>query len=363
MSPGAGGGWRRIRFAGFSEAFDRTRGSSLAATGSLLLSLVISLVITSIVLLVLGADPVAAFRGMFRGAFGSEAAFSQTLLVTVPLVFAGLAAAVPLSAKIFNIGGEGQIVAGAAGAATVAFALSSLPPVLLVVVAILAGMIAGGLWGMIAGLLKVGFSANEVIVTLMLNFVAIQIADIVIHSGWADPISPQTKPLPEGVMLPLIGIGPGANIGIILAIVAVIAAAILMQRTALGFGILATGFSAGAAKLRGYRIGLITVLVFVIGGAFAGVGGGIEVVGKHQALVTNLSANYGFTGIAVALVARLMPIWVLPSALFFAAITVGASTLPATVQVSTSASFIVLAVFVLTLLGMRIIRVTHPEVR
>lgn len=354
---------RRLRLANLDEALSRQHESRWSIAMRLLLSILIALGITALVLAVLGADPVTAFRGMVRGSFGSEAAFSQTLVVTVPLVFAGLAAAIPLSAKVFNIGGEGQIIAGATGAVVIAFALSALPAGLLVVLSIVAGAISGALWGVIAGALKVRFSANEVIVTLMLNFVAIQVANVVMQSGWADPIAPQTKPLPQGVDLPLIGIGPSANIGIILAIVAVVAAAVLMQRTALGFGILATGFSASASRLRGYRIGLITILVFAIGGAFAGLGGGIEAVGKHQALVTNISANYGFTGIAVALVARLMPIWILPSALFFAAITVGASTLPATVQISTSASFIVLAVFVLTLLGMRIIRVSHPEVR
>jgi simple sugar transport system permease protein len=300
---------------------------------------------------------------MINGSVGNKIAFGQTLLVTAPLILCGLAAAIPFSARVFNVGGDGQLTAGAVGATAVAFWAHDVDAPLLVVLYMLGGALAGTFWGGIAGALKAYASANEVIVTLMLNFVAALLATYAIGSSWRDPVTPQTRHLPAGVDLPALWSGSAANIGVILAVVAAVIGLVLLFRTRLGFGIRATGFNPAAARLGGFRISGITVGVLAIAGAFAGFGGAIEVVGNHQALVENVSNGYGFTGIAVALVARLNPLAVVPVGFCFAAVIVGSNTLPATTGVSSSASLIVLAVFVLALLAMRVIRISYPEIR
>jgi simple sugar transport system permease protein len=326
-------------------------------------AVVVALALLTVFFLILGASPGKAFEGMWKGAFGNKIAFGQTLLVTAPLTFCALAATIPFSARIFNIGGEGQLVAGAVGATAVAFWFSGLDGTLLIIVCLLAAMIAGGLWSLLAGVLKAFASANEVIVTLMLNFVAALVANYVINGAWRDPIAPQTETLPQGTELPGILGNSGANIGVLIAIFAAIVCTVLLYRTRLGFGIRATGLSPTAARLSGFGTVATILAVFAIAGACAGLGGGVEVLGNHHALVEGIASNYGFTGIAVALVARLNPIFTAPVAFVFAAITVGANTLPATTGVSASASLIVVAVFVLTLLALHVIRVAYPEVK
>jgi general nucleoside transport system permease protein len=337
--------------------------SVLRSILDIVVAVVVALALLTVFFLILGASPGKAFEGMWKGAFGNKIAFGQTLLVTAPLTFCALAAAIPFSARIFNIGGEGQLVAGAVGATAVAFWCSGLDGTLLIVLCLLAAMVAGALWSLLAGALKAFASANEVIVTLMLNFVAALVANYVINGAWRDPIAPQTETLPKGTDLPGILGNSGANIGVLIAIFAAIVCTVLLYRTRLGFGIRATGLSPTAARLSGFGTVATILAVFGIAGACAGLGGGVEVLGNHHALVEGIASNYGFTGIAVALVARLNPIFTAPVAFVFAAITVGANTLPATTGVSASASLIVVAVFVLTLLALHVIRVAYPEVK
>lgn len=339
------------------------RQSFLRSIFDIAVAIVVALAILTIFFLILGADPGKAFEGMWEGAVGNNIALGQTLLVTAPLIFCALAAAVPFSARIFNIGGEGQLVAGAVGSTAVAFWCSGLGSTALIILCLLAAVVAGALWSLIAGVLKAFASANEVIVTLMLNFVAALLANYVINGAWRDPIAPQTETLPSGSALPTILGNSGANIGVIIAIVAAILCTVLLFRTRLGFGIRATGLSPTAARLSGFGTVLTILAVFAVAGACAGLGGGVEVLGNHHALVEGIASNYGFTGIAVALVARLNPLGAVPVAFVFAGITVGANTLPATTGVSASASLIVVAVFVLTLLALHVIRVAYPEVK
>lgn len=327
------------------------------------IAIVVAIALLVVFLLILGADPSVALEGMIEGSLGNSIAFGQTLLVTTPLIFCGLAAAIPFSARIFNVGGEGQLVAGAVGATAVGFWASGLDPTLLIALALLAGLVSGAIWSLIAGVLKAYLATNEVIVTLMLNFVAALLANYAINGSWRDSTSPQTRAFPESLNLPTFLGEASANIGIILAIAAAIVAAVVLYRTRLGFGIRATGLSPTAAKLSGFSAALTTIAVFGIAGAFAGLGGGVEVLGNHHALVEGIAANYGFTGIAVALVARLHPLGVVPIAFVFAAITVGASTLPATTGVSSAASLIVVAIFVLALLALNVIRISYPEIK
>lgn len=352
----------RVSIGGFGHAMlTRGQGGSVWRIATTVAAIVASLIVLAIFFLAVGANPIDAFKGMIDGSVAQAPAVGQTLLVTTPLILTAVAAAIPFSARIFNIGGDGQLVAGAVGATAMGFWFPHLPAPLIVVLAMLAGIVMGAIWGAIAGILRAVAQANEVIVTLMLNFVAFELADYAMTGSWADPTVPQTRALPGGVLLPNIWPGTAANIGIVLAVVAAAVAMVLMRYTRFGFGIRAVGLNQDAARLSGYSVNSVATVVLVIGGAFAGLAGAIEVVGVHQALVPNISPNYGFTGIAVALVAGLRPLWIIPVAFCFAAVTVGSNALPAVANVSSSSSLIVLAVLVLMLLGARVIRITYPE--
>lgn len=321
-----------------------------------LISLAASLLLTGLIILGLGANPLQAYRGILSGALGNTYNIGLTLMVATPLILTGLAAAVPFSARVWNIGGEGQLYAGAIASVLFALTFTHLAVPLLTILAMACGVLAGAAWGAVAGVLRVSAGANEVIVTLMLNFIALAVADYVITGPWAQNVSPQTRNIPNGVTLPIIWPHTTLDLGLVLAILTAGIVFVLMRRSPLGLAIRASGFNADAARLAGFNIGTITITAFAIGGACAGLAGAILVVGVNHALVPDISSNYGYVGIAVALIAGLRPLWVIPGGLLFAIITVGGSNLTATSGISTSVSLIVEAVFVILLLAFRVIR-------
>lgn len=324
------------------------------------MSVVSALVLTAVMFVILGLNPLDAFWAMLRGALGSNYAIGQTLTVTTPLILTGLAAVIPFSARLWNVGAEGQFYAGAIVSVLVGLTFVELPPLVLVIVCMASGVLGGAAWGLIPGLLKAVASVNEVIVTIMLNFVAVVMADFVIRA-WGENIQQTTRPLPAGVDLPVIWPGTPLKLGFVLAICVAIASFVLLQRTPLGLGIRAAGFGGRAARLAGFKPSLIAIAAFVIGGACAGLAGAILVVAVNHALVTHMSASYGLTGVAVALVARLNALAVIPAAFFFAVITVGGANLTAGFGILTSASYVIVALFVTLLLAFRLVTFKYPE--
>ena len=335
---------------------------SLKEVGVAIAALVAALVLTSVVFVAAGADPVQAYQGLLTGAFGSSYAVGLTAMAATPLILTGLAAAIPFSARLWNIGGEGQFYVGAIASVLVALTFVTVPAPLLAALAVGCGILAGAVWGMIAGALRILVDANEVIVTLMLNFIALQIADYVITGPWAQNVSPQTRDIPSGVTLATLWSGTSVNLGLVLALVCAILVYVLMRNTALGLSIRATGFNPKAARLAGFSIAWITMAAFGLAGGCAGLAGAIEVVGVHHALIPNISSDYGYIGIATALIARLNPLWIIPSAVFFAAITVGGNNLTATSGISTSTSLIIESLFVILLLAFHVIRLQKARV-
>jgi ABC-type uncharacterized transport system permease subunit len=324
-------------------------------------SLLAALLLTALILLVLGANPLEAYQAIFIGSLGNLYNISQTVMVMAPLMLTGVAAAIPFAARQWNVGGEGQLYVGAVAAVLVALTFVSVPGPLLTLAALLGGIAAGAVWGLIAAGLKVLRGANEVIVTFMLNFIALLVADYVITGPWAQNAEPQTRSVPSGVDLAALWPGSNINLAPLIALAGILVAWVVMTRTSLGFGLRASGLNARAARLAGFGISRLILAAFALGGAWAGLAGGILVVGVHHALVPAISAQYGYTGIAVALIARLHPLWVIPSAALFAIIDVGGSSLPAVTGVSTSASYVIEAAFVILLLAFRVIRFTYPE--
>ena len=329
------------------------------ATG--VMALLGTIVVVSLMVAALGEDPFAAIQTILEGSFGDTAALGQTLMVAVPLALCGAAAAIPFTARLWNVGAEGQMHVGAFAAVAVALTLPALPGPVFIPLILIAAIVAGALWAGLAGLLKTAFGANEVIVTLMLNFVAILIATYAITGIWPQGVAPSTEQVPDSSVLPVVWSGANVSLALPIALAALVAAWVLMSRTGLGLQIRSIGLNPFASLMNGMRVQTVTVATFAIAGTFAGLAGAMEVIGENKALVTNFSANYGYLGIAVALVARLAPAWIFPSAVLFAALQVGSQSLPASTGIPTSFGQIIIAAFVLGLLGARVIRLRYAE--
>lgn len=318
--------------------------------------------VVAAILALLGANPATAFRALVSGALGNEFNFGQTVMITTLLALTGLAAAIPFSARLWNVGGEGQMYFGAFCAAGLGLTLpASLPHWFFAPLVLVLSALGGAVWGLIPGALKALINANEVIVSLMSVFAAILLADYAITVIWPQGIAPQTQDAPANTLLPNIWSGTLVTAGAPVALFCVLVAWVIMARTRLGFEIRAVGLNPFASRLNGMRVGRIAVYAFMLGGAFAGAAGAIAVVGIYGNLPTDFSGNFGFLGIAVALLARLSPLWILPSAFFFAILRVGSNGLQVATGLSPSVGEIIVATFVILLLAFRVIRLRYAE--
>jgi ABC-type uncharacterized transport system permease subunit len=284
-------------------------------------------------LLMAGGYPVGrGLAALWSGSFGSWYAFtSATLVRTVPLVLTGAAVAIAFRAGVLNIGAEGQLLIGAAAAAGVALSLGmgvGVAPGL--ALSLLAAALGGAIWAGIAALLRTRYGVLEVISTIMLNFVALHLVSYLVRGPLQEPtrVYPQSSTIAEAFHLPRI---PGAgrlHVGLILALAIVGAAGWALRRTAAGFRLIATGESpSAAASAGGIDVRGTTLRAFLVTGALAGLGGGVEVLGVTLALYENISPGYGYTAIAVALLARLDPWRVVLTALLFGALQAGAGAM------------------------------------
>ena len=276
---------------------------------------------------VAGYDPALSLAALWRGAFGSWYALtSATLVRAVPLIVLGLGVALAFRAGAFNIGAEGQFYAGAIAATWVGLQVTAWPALLAVPALWLAAALAGTLWIALPVWLKIRFGVLEVISTLLLNFVAEAMVSYAVTGPLqeAKRIYPQSDPITEAARLPVL---PGSRLhaGVLVALALAAVLWFLLTRTAWGFRIRATGLGPLAAQVSG-RIptGRVLSVALLWSGALAGLGGGIEIGGVTYALFQNLSPGYGFTAIAVALLARLHPLAVVATGLLFGALEAGA---------------------------------------
>jgi simple sugar transport system permease protein len=340
---------------------DRARQDRWASIKRVVLSLALSVVVFSCLILALGVSPFDAFDALYRGAMGNKFNLGQTVMITSVLACTGLAAAIPFSARLWNVGVEGQLWFGAFMSIVVVFALpEDLPSAQMITITLVAATLAGAVWGFVPGLLKATINANEVITSLMMVFIAIQLGGYAISTLYPSGAN-QTEAVPTNALLPNIWEGTLVTLGFPIAVGAIVIGWILMSRTSLGFEIRAVGLNRNAARLHGSNTSRVVIGVFSIGGAFGGLGGGIAVLGINGALVQGFSPNYGFIGVAVALVARLNPAWILPSAFLFAAFRQGSNGLEAYTGISTSVGEVLMATFVILLVAMHVVRLRYPE--
>jgi simple sugar transport system permease protein len=279
------------------------------------------------VLALLGYAPGPALRALAGGAFGSAAAWTATALKATPLLLTGLAVAICFRCGVWNIGAEGQLLTGALLATAVATRLLPGAPAPVALPAVLAaGALGGAVVGAVAGGLRAHRGVSEVISTIMLNFIAIQLVALAVHGPLQEAAGayPKSDPFPATAMLPAVG---RLHIGVALALVLAAAVQLLVFRTAVGFRMRAVGLSARAARFAGISPERYALATLALGGALAGLAGSIEVAGVTGQLYEGISPGHGYTAIAVALLVRLHPLAVIPSALFFGGLDAGAGAM------------------------------------
>jgi simple sugar transport system permease protein len=314
-------------------------------------AVVLATAIAGLVIALLGYSPIAALRALITGSFGSGPALTATLLKTGPLLLTGLAVALCFRCGVWNIGAEGQLYAGALLTTAVATRLLvDAPAALLLPVAIAAGAVGGAIWAAMAGLLRVGRGVSEVISTILLNFVAIQLVSLAVHGPLQELAGayPQSDALSASARLPT---WARIHLGIPIAAGLAVASAFLLFRTAIGFRMRAVGFSPLAARFAGMQPGRQLVLTLTGAGALAGLAGAFEVMGVTGRLYETLSPGYGYTAIAVALLARLHPLAVLPAALFFGVLEAGGGAMQREAGVPAVATDVVKGVVILLSIG------------
>jgi simple sugar transport system permease protein len=285
----------------------------------------------SLLLVATGHEVAPALRALVRGAFGSYYAItSATIVRMVPLAFAGLAVSLAFRAGILNIGAEGQLLVGAVAATAVAGPLASAPAMVAIPVMLLAGAVAGALWAGIAATLRLRFGVLEVISTIMLNFVALYLTGWLVRGPLQEPtrVNPQSASLPDALHLPVLLEGTRLHGGVVLMLLVAVAVWWWLAYTASGFRVRAVGANVSAAQSAGGIAASRTMFgAFLLSGLLAGLGGAVEYTGITYALYENFSPGYGYTAIAVALLARLHPLGVLGTALLFGALEAGANAM------------------------------------
>lgn len=315
------------------------------------LAVLLAFVVSGIVIAALGHSPVDAFRAILTTSFKSSFGFVETVQKWVPLALLTLAFTIPLAAGKYNIGGEGQLLVGATAAAAVGIILKDAPMVVLLPLVLLVGVLAGGVYAWIAAWLMDRFGVNEILSTVLLNFVSFGVVDYVASEVWSDPAAghPTTVPIGDGGLLPLVGTPP-MHTGVILALLVCAATVVVMRRTVPGYELRAVGTNPRAAQVHGVRIGRVAVGSLVVGGALAGFAGAIEVAGVHGKLIEGMQSNYLLLGIIIGLIARGNALAVPFVAFGIAVLEVGASAMQRTADVPSEMVLIVEALILLFLL-------------
>lgn len=314
----------------------------------------------AILLLLGGYDPLAGGAAMLRGSVGSWNTFvSITLVRSVPLLFAGLAVALAFRAGVWNIGAEGQLYAGAIAGVWVALTFTALPRLVLVPMVLGASCVAGALWALVPTLMRLRLGIGEVITTILMNFVGIYFAAWMVHGPLQEErgVFPQTDRIVEAARLPTLIPGSRLHVGFALAVLIAVALAFLFRSTRFGFHIRAVGASPEAAAVAG-RIdpGRVVLVTFLASGAIAGLAGAVEVSGLTHALYEDLSDGWGYTAIAVALLAGLRPGGVVLTAVFFGALQAGANAMQRDAGIPSAWVDVVEALVILAVLGLERVR-------
>ena len=309
-----------------ADRYDITGFRSLMTN---IFSLLAGLAAISIVFLLAGANPVHAIIEIFQGSFGSAYGIQETITKAIPLVLIGTGLTLAFRAKFWNIGAEGQLLMGAVFSTWVGLNFGeTLPPYAIVPLMFLAGFIGGGLWGIIPAILKIKYSINEVISTLMLNYICAEFLTMLIVGPWKGKTRfgfPGTDNLPDAATLGVIGYSRIHYATLVLALICALVLWVVVYKTRFGYEARVVGENPDAGKYAGIDFFKTTLVLMAISGGLAGLAGVGEVAGIHHYLgyPAAISSGYGFTAIIVAWLAKLNPLYAIVSGLFFAGILVG----------------------------------------
>ena len=327
-----------------------------------LLAVPVAFLIGAMMLLALGANPLEAYGAMITGAFGDVSGLTQTLVKATPLLLVGLGVCIAFRGGVINIGGEGQIIVGALAATAVAVGFKEWPGLVLLPLCMLAGVLAGAMWGGVPGILKARLGVNEILSTVMMNAIAVQLSNYLLRGPMIDPKEieagtriAQSALLPRSVWLARLVPQTLLHSGAIIAVVLAVVVFIFLWRTTIGYRIRAVGLNRDAAKYAGIKVPFYQALSLILGGAFAGLAGAIEVMGVQHRMMENLASGYGFSGIVAALFGSLHPLGSIPASVLFGGLLVGADKMQRAVQVPSALIDTLLGLVVLLVVGSQVI--------
>ncbi len=313
--------------------------------------------VAGIIMYGLGYDVLLSYRTIFLTSFSTADSIALTLLKFVPLLMLSLAFSIPLMARKFNVGIEGQFLLGGIGATIIGLTLS-LPPGIHVLLALILGAAFGALWALIPAFLLYKFNVNEIIATILMNFIAFYLVDYIATGPWRDviPGHPMTVPLAPTSYLPLIIERPSIHSGVIISVLIAIGVYILVFWTLTGYEMRAAGSNPRAARVFGINVKILAPLSLVIGGMVAGLAGAIEVTGLHYRLIEGMQSNYAPLGILIALMGKGNPLALLILSFFISMIEVGTSALQRTQGVPIELSLIIESLILIFVLVAEVIR-------
>ncbi|HIC89796.1 MAG TPA: ABC transporter permease [Anaerolineae bacterium] len=290
-----------------------------------------ALVVGAGLLVLAGVHPFVAFKPLLLGGFSSRYGFTETLVKATPLLLVGLGIAIAFRGGVLNIGAEGQLTVGAIMATAVALALPGLPLWVLLPLTMLTGFVAGALWGGLPGILKARLGVNEILTTIMMNAIALQLSSYLLRGPMIDPKEvaygtgyPQSAKIPQAAWLPRLVRQTRLHWGIPLALLVAVLVYIFLWRTTIGYRIRAVGANAAASRYAGINVVGYMFLAMVLSGGMAGLAGAVEISGVHHRMLDGVSAGYGFSGIVAALFGKLHPLGIIPASVLFGALLVGA---------------------------------------
>lgn len=327
----------------------RSRRATLARIGGVSVggsAVVLALLIGAAMILGLGANPLEGYAELLKGAFGGTEELAESAAKAMPLLFVGTGICVAFRAKVINIGGEGQIIAGGLLSTMTALAVPDLPAIVLIPLVLFMGLVGGAIWGGIPGALKAYLGVNEILSTIMLNLVAVQLFNYMLRAPLMDPKQielgtriPQTKRLSENADLPILIEGTRFHLGVVVALIAAAVAWFFLWRTTTGYRVRAVGASAPAARYAGMPVKRMTMLALTISGALGGMAGACLVFGSEthrlqtEGFATGFTGSAGFNGIVAALFGGLHPLFTIPSSFLFGGLLVGANAMQRVIQI------------------------------
>ena len=309
-------------------------------------AVLIALLLGAAMILGLGANPLEGYKELLIGAFGGTEQLAESAVRAMPLLLVGTGICVAFRAKVINIGGEGQIIAGALMSTMTALAVPGLPSVVIIPLVLFMGLVGGAIWGGIPGALKAYLGVNEILSTIMLNLVAVQLMNYLLRDPLIDPLEvergtriPQTERLSENADMPILISGTRFHLGVVVALIAAAAAWFFLWRTTSGYRIRAVGASAPAARYAGMPVKRMTMMALTISGALGGLAGAALVFGSesHRLLTDGSAGGFtgsaGFNGIVAALFGGLHPLFTIPSSFLFGGLLVGANAMQRAIQI------------------------------